>query len=190
MAFGDLLVHAAHATFGLDAVITRCSNNYGPFQFPEKLIPLFVTNLIAGEQVPLYGDGLNVRDWIHVRDHCEAVLLIMETAAPGSVYNIGGDCERTNIEIARTILAHLGKDESMIRYVKDRPGHDRRYAMDFAKLTAELEWRPRIDFATGMAETIDWYVARKDWWRPIKSGEYRQYYEKQYGRGGVVGVDS
>jgi len=189
-AGADFLVHAAHETFGLDCVITRCSNNYGPYQFPEKLIPLFVTNLIAGEKVPLYGDGLNVRDWIHVRDHCAAILLVMEQAAPGSVYNIGGDCERTNIEIARTILTHLGHDESRIRYVKDRPGHDRRYAMDFSKLTTDLGWRPSIPFEVGMAETIDWYVANEAWWRPIKTGEYLHYYEKQYGKGGVVGVDS
>ncbi len=188
-AAADFLVHAAHTTFGLNAVITRCSNNYGPYHFPEKLIPLFVTNLIAGDKVPLYGDGLNVRDWIHVQDHCEAILLILEKATAGSVYNIGGDCEKTNIDIARSILEHLGHDDAMIRYVKDRPGHDRRYAMDFAKLTRDLGWRPRIDFAQGLAETIDWYVAREDWWRPIKSGEYLTYYEKQYGEGGVVGVD-
>ncbi len=188
-AAADFLVHAAHTTFGLNAVITRCSNNYGPYQFPEKLIPLFVTNLIAGDKVPLYGDGLNVRDWIHVQDHCEAILLILERAAAGTVYNIGGDCERANIDIARFILEHLVRDDSMIRYVKDRPGHDRRYAMDFTKLTRDLGWRPRIDFAQGLAETIDWYVSREDWWRPIKSGEYLTYYEKQYGKGGVVGVD-
>jgi len=189
-AAADLLVHAAHETFGLDTVITRCSNNYGPYQFPEKLIPLFVTNLLAGEQVPLYGDGLNVRDWIHVRDHCEAVLLVMERAAPGAVYNIGGDCEKTNIEIAKTILEYLGHGESMIHYVKDRPGHDRRYAMDFTRLTADLGWRPSVAFGDGMKETIDWYVANERWWRPIKSGDYLHYYKKQYGTGGVVGVDS
>ncbi len=188
-AAADFLVYAAHKTFGLDAVITRCSNNYGPYQFPEKLIPLFVTNLIAGEKVPLYGDGLNVRDWIHVQDHCEAILLILEKAAPGSIYNIGGDCEKTNLDIAGIILSHLGYDESMIRRVKDRPGHDRRYAMDFSRLTHDLGWRPRIEFARGMADTIDWYVDTPDWWKPIKTGEYLTYYDKQYGRGGVVGVD-
>jgi len=188
-AAADFLVLAAHKTFGLDAVITRCSNNYGPYQFPEKLIPLFVTNLIAGEKVPLYGDGLNVRDWIHVQDHCEAILLILEKAASGSVYNVGGDCEKTNIDIARIILNHLGHDESMIRRVKDRPGHDRRYAMDFSRLTRDLGWRPRIDFATGMGATIDWYVSTPDWWQTIKTGEYLSYYDKQYGRGGIVGVD-
>lgn len=188
-AAGDLLVLAAHKTFGLDAVITRCSNNYGPYQFPEKLIPLFVTNLIAGEPVPLYGDGLNVRDWIHVQDHCEAILLILDKAAPGSIYNIGGDCEKTNIDIAGMILEHLGHDESMIRRVKDRPGHDRRYAMDFSRLTKDLGWRPRIDFGRGLRDTIDWYVNRPDWWTPIKTGEYLTYYDQQYGRGGVVGAD-
>lgn len=188
-AAADFLVYASHKTFGLNAVITRCSNNYGPYQFPEKLIPLFVTNLIAGEKVPLYGDGLNVRDWIHVQDHCEAILLILEKAAPGSIYNIGGDCEKTNIDIAGIILRHLGYDESMIRRVKDRPGHDRRYAMDFSRLTHDLGWRPRIEFASGMADTIDWYVNTPDWWKTIKTGEYLTYYDKQYGRGGVVGVD-
>ncbi len=188
-AAADFLVFAAHKTFGLDTVITRCSNNYGPYQFPEKLIPLFVTNLIAGEKVPLYGDGLNVRDWIHVQDHCEAILLILEKAAPGSIYNVGGDCEKTNIDIARIILSHLGHDESMIRRVKDRPGHDRRYAMDFSRLTSDLGWRPRIEFAKGMGDTIDWFVNTPEWWKTIKTGEYLTYYDKQYGRGGVVGAD-
>lgn len=189
-AAADLLVSAAHATFGLDTVITRCSNNYGPHQFPEKLIPLFVTNLLAGKKVPLYGDGMNVRDWIHVVDHCEAVLLVLERGASGGVYNIGGDCELPNIEIARHILAHLGRDDSMIQYVKDRPGHDRRYAIDFTKLTNELGWRPRFNFRRGITETIDWYVNHEPWWQDIKTGAYLEYYEKQYGRGGVVGAET
>jgi len=188
-AAADLLVSAYHATFGQDVVITRCSNNYGPFQFPEKLIPLFVTNLLEGRKVPLYGDGKNVRDWIHVMDHCEAILLILEKAEPGSVYNVGGDCELPNLEIAHRILDHLGHDGSMIEYVKDRPGHDRRYAIDFARLTQDLGWTPRLGFEEGLAETIEWYKANESWWRAIKSGEYRSYYDKQYGRGGVVGVD-
>lgn len=188
-ASADLIAGAYHTTFGQDIVITRCSNNYGPLQFPEKLIPLFVTNLIEGRKVPLYGDGLNVRDWIHVTDHCEAILLILEQAEAGSVYNIGGDCELTNIEIARRILKHLGHDESMIEYVKDRPGHDRRYAMDFSRLSDSLGWRPRIDFEQGLAETIDWYRTNESWWRRIKTGEYLTYYDKQYGSSGVVGVD-
>ena len=185
---GDLLIQAAFETFHFPAVITRCSNNYGPYQFPEKLIPLFVTNLLGGKKVPVYGDGMNVRDWIHVRDHCEAILLVLEKAADGAVYNVGGDCELPNMEIARRILKHLGHDERMIEYVKDRPGHDRRYAMDFSRLRRDLGWAPRIGFEEGLAETIEWYVAHEDWWRPIKSGEYLTYYEKQYGRGGVVGV--
>ena len=187
-AAADLLVQAYHHTFGLPTLITRCSNNYGPYQFPEKLIPLFVTNLMAGEKVPLYGDGLNVRDWVHVTDHCEAILTVLEKATPGSVYNIGGDRELPNIEIARRILTHLGRDESFIQYVKDRPGHDRRYAMDIRQIQNDLGWRPRIAFERGIAETIDWYAAHEGWWRRIKTGDYLTYYEKQYGRGGVVGI--
>ena len=177
-ASADLLVSAYRATFGMDVVITRCSNNYGPYQFPEKLIPLFVTNLMEGRKVPLYGDGLNVRDWIHVADHCEAILAVLEKAEAGSVYNVGGNRELRNIE-----------GESMIEYVKDRPGHDRRYAMDISRLTSDLGWQPRVDFERGLAETIDWYRANEAWWRRIKTGEYLTYYEKQYGTGGVVGVD-
>lgn len=188
-ASADLLASAYRATFGMDVVITRCSNNYGPYQFPEKLIPLFVTNLMEGRKVPLYGDGLNVRDWIHVADHCEAILVVLEKAEAGSVYNIGGNRELRNIEIAHNILRHLGQDESMIEYVKDRPGHDRRYAMDISRLTSDLTWQPRVDFERGLAETIDWYRANEAWWRRIKTGEYLTYYEKQYGAGGVVGVD-
>ena len=187
-AGADLLVQAYHRTFGLPTLITRCSNNYGPYQFPEKLIPLFVTNLVEGKKVPLYGDGLNVRDWVHVQDHCDAILLILERAAPGSLYNIGGNCELPNIEIARRLLAHLGHDESMIERVTDRPGHDRRYAMDISLIKSELGWQPRVEFGRGLAETIDWYVSNKRWWTQIKSGEYLTYYEKQYGPGGVVGV--
>lgn len=187
-AGADLLVQAYHHTFGVPTLITRCSNNYGPYQFPEKLIPLFVTNLVEGKKVPLYGDGLNVRDWIHVQDHCDAILLILERAKPGSLYNIGGNCELPNIEIVRRLLAHLGHDESMIERVADRPGHDRRYAMDITRLTNDLGWKPRVDFDSGLAETIDWYVSNKKWWTQIKSGAYLTYYEKQYGAGGVVGV--
>ena len=186
-ASADLLVQAYHETFGLPTLITRCSNNYGPYQFPEKLIPLFVTNLLEGRKVPLYGDGLNVRDWIHVTDHCEAIVTVMERGKPGQVYNIGGECELPNIEIARRILSHLGHDESSIEYVKDRPGHDRRYAMDIARVATELGWQPRIEFGHGLAETIEWYMANEAWWRRIKTGEYLTYYEKQYGSGGVVG---
>lgn len=187
-AAADLLVQAYHRTFGLPTVITRCSNNYGPYQFPEKLIPLFVTNLLEGKKVPLYGDGLNVRDWIHVEDHCESLLAVLQQARPGTIYNIGGNQELPNLDIAQRILKHLGHDDSMIEYVKDRPGHDRRYAMDITRITSDLGWRPQIDFETGIAETIDWYVANEGWWRRIKTGEYLEYYEKQYGPGGVVGV--
>lgn len=183
---GDLLVQAYMHTFGLPALITRCSNNYGPHQFPEKLIPLFVTNLLEGKKVPLYGDGLNVRDWIHVDDHCEAILAVLERGACGRVYNIGGECELPNIEIARRILGELGFDESMIQYVKDRPGHDRRYAMDISRIRSELGWSPRIDFAQGLSETVAWYRDNPGWWGRIKSGEYRDFYEKQYGAGGVT----
>jgi dTDP-glucose 4,6-dehydratase len=189
-AGADMLVHAYHHTFGVPTLITRCSNNYGPYQFPEKLIPLFVTNLLAGQTVPVYGDGMNVRDWIHVEDHCEAILTVLERAEPGTVYNIGGACELPNIEITRRIIAHLKRDESSIQYVKDRPGHDRRYAMDITRITRDLGWRPRIPFERGIGETIDWYVAHEGWWRRIKTGDYLNYYEKQYGRGGVVGVEA
>jgi dTDP-glucose 4,6-dehydratase len=186
-ASADLLALAAHHTFDLPVVITRCSNNYGPYQFPEKLIPLFVTNLIQGETVPLYGDGLNVRDWIHVDDHCSAVLAVLEKGQPGRVYNIGGECELPNIEIAKRLLKLTGRDESAIRYVTDRPGHDRRYAMDISRIRAELGWQPRVSFDAGIADTVAWYRDHEPWWRAIKSGAYLEYYEKQYGPGGVTG---
>ncbi len=196
-AAADLLARAYHKTFDLPILVTRCSNNYGPYQFPEKLIPLFVTNLLGKQRVPLYGDGLNVRDWIHVEDHCEALLTVLEQAPPGSTYNIGGRRELPNIEIARRILQHLGHDESWIQYVKDRPGHDRRYSVDIARIERDLGWRPRIDFEKGLAQTIEWYRTNEPWWRRIKTGDYLTYYEKQYGRrdsggrtvGGVVGAD-
>lgn len=184
----DMLVKAYHHTFGLPTLITRCSNNYGAYQFPEKLIPLFVTNLLAGKKVPLYGDGLNVRDWIHVDDHCSAILAVLDKATPGSVYNIGGECELPNIEIARRILRQLGHDETMIDYVKDRPGHDRRYAMDISRISRDLGWRPTVKFEEGIAQTIDWYRGNEPWWRGIKTGAYLHYYEKQYGKGGIVGA--
>ncbi|MCH8149513.1 MAG: dTDP-glucose 4,6-dehydratase [Planctomycetes bacterium] len=182
----DHLVHAYHHTFGMATLITRCSNNYGPYQFPEKLIPLFITNLLEKNKVPLYGDGMNVRDWIHVQDHCEAILTVLERGTPGQVYNIGGECEIPNIEIARRLLGHLDCDEDMIEYVTDRPGHDRRYAVDISKITKELGWRPRMNFDDGLAETVAWYLANRKWWQRIKTGEYQEYYEKQYGRGGVT----
>lgn len=181
-AGADLLVLAYHRTYGMPAVITRCSNNYGPYQFPEKLIPLFVTNLLESKKVPVYGDGLQVRDWIHVADHCRAVRRVAAAGRPGEVYNIGGNNEQPNLAITRLILANLGFDDSMIEHVKDRPGHDRRYAVDCSKITAELGWRPEVDFARGMADTIDWYRRHESWWRRIKTGEYLTYYEEQYGR--------
>jgi dTDP-glucose 4,6-dehydratase len=186
-AAGDLLALAAHQTFGMPVVITRCSNNYGPYQFPEKLIPLFVTNMFAGEQVPVYGDGMNVRDWVHVEDHCEAVLAVLERGTPGQVYNIGGECELPNMAIVRRLLELTGRDQSSIRYVKDRPGHDRRYAMDISRMRRELGWSPRIRFDEGIVETVAWYKAHESWWRAIKSGEYLNYYARQYGPDGVVG---
>ena len=181
-AASDLLVRAYVETFALDACITRCSNNFGPYQFPEKVIPLFVTNLIDGQQVPLYGDGLNVRDWLHVEDHCEALLAVLERGRPGEVYNIGGNNERSNLELTHSILSLMGKDHQMIRYVKDRPGHDRRYAIDSTKIRRELGWLPtRSDWPDALQKTIQWYVDNPQWWRRVKSGEYRDYYRRQYG---------
>jgi dTDP-glucose 4,6-dehydratase len=162
-------------------IITRCSNNYGPYQFPEKFIPLFITNLIENRKVPLYGDGLNVRDWIHVSDHCKAIRAAIGRGKAGEVYNIGGGNEWPNLDIARMLLARLGHDESMIEFVRDRLGHDRRYAVDAAKAEQQLRWKPQVPFETGLAETVDWYRRNETWWRRIKSGEYRDYYEKQYG---------
>ena len=184
-AAADLLVRSYHVTHGLPAVVTRCSNNYGPYQFPERVIPLFVTNLLEDKPVPLYGDGLNIRDWIHVADHCDALLRVLEAGVPGEVYNIGADNELTNRELTYAILSALGKDESLIRPVKDRPAHDRRYAIDSGKLRRALGWAPRVEFARGLRATIQWYIDHEPWWRAIKSGAYRQYYERQYGAGGV-----
>jgi dTDP-glucose 4,6-dehydratase len=180
-ASADLLVRAYHETHGLPAVSTRCSNNYGPYQFPEKVIPLFITNLLADQPIPLYGDGLNVRDWIHVWDHCDALLAVLERGQPGEIYNIGADSELTNLALTQAILRALGKDESMIRRVKDRPAHDRRYAIDAGKISTQLGWSPRIGFEQGLRDTVRWYVENERWWRSIKSGEYRLYYERQYG---------
>jgi dTDP-glucose 4,6-dehydratase len=180
-AAADLLVQAYHHTYKLDTVITRCSNNYGPYQFPEKLIPLFVTNLLTNKKIPVYGDGLNVRDWIHVRDHCAAVLAALEHGKPGEVYNVGSENEHTNLEITALLLELLGKDKSSIEYVPDRLGHDRRYAIDSTKIKTQLQWTPRIDFKSGLAQTIQWYRDNRDWWLSIKSGDYLDYYKKQYG---------
>jgi dTDP-glucose 4,6-dehydratase len=180
-AGGDMLARAYHHTFHMDVRTTRCSNNFGPYQFPEKVIPLFVTNLIEGKQVPLYGDGRNVRDWLHVDDHCEAVLTVLEKGRAGEVYNIGGNNERSNLELTHEILRLMGKGPEMIKPVADRPGHDRRYAIDASKIKRELGWQPtRSAWPKALAETIEWYKGNEPWWRRVKSGAYRDYYEKQY----------
>ena len=180
-ASADLISLAFHTTFGLDVVVTRCSNNYGPYQFPEKLIPLMVANALKDKPLPVYGDGGNVRDWLHVEDHCQALLLVLEKGRAGQVYNIGGGAERKNIEIVKGIMKLLGKPDSLITYVKDRPGHDRRYAIDPSKIKAELGWTPAHSFEQGLAETVRWYVDNARWWERVMSGAYRQYYESQYG---------
>lgn len=180
-AGADLLVRAYHETYGMPVNITRCSNNYGPFHFPEKLIPLMIINALHDKDLPVYGDGLNVRDWLYVEDHCEAIDTVLHKGVVGEVYNIGGNNEHTNIEIVKTILKHLGKPESLIKFVKDRPGHDRRYAIDATKIRTELGWEPKHTFETGIKETIDWYLENKDWWENIISGEYQQYFKQQYG---------
>ena len=183
-AAADLLVLAYQHTFGLDVLVTRCSNNYGPYQFPEKLIPLMIANALEGKRLPVYGDGLNVRDWIHVEDHCAAITAALERGRPGEVYNIGSDNEQPNLQIVRELLRILKKPESLIEFVKDRPGHDRRYAIDARKARSELGWAPRIDFADGLERTVAWYVANRTWWERVRSGEYRSYYEKNYGARG------
>lgn len=180
-AGGDLLVRAYHETFGLPVNITRCSNNYGPYQFPEKLIPLMISRALNDQALPIYGDGLNIRDWLYVEDHCSAIDLVIHKGRVGEVYNIGGNNERTNLHIVKTILAELNKPESLITYVQDRPGHDRRYGIDPTKITQELGWKPKHNFETGIKETIQWYLNNKEWWTRIQSGEYQDYYAKQYG---------
>ena len=180
-AAADLMVQAFHHTYGLPVVITRCSNNYGPLQFPEKLIPLMILNCLKGKKLPVYGDGMNVRDWIYVIDHNKAVELVFEKGRVGEVYNIGASREMANIQIVKLILNKLGKTEELIEYVKDRPGHDRRYAIDSTKIQTELGWKPSFEFEQAMEYTIDWYLANKTWWERIISGEYQKYYEVQYG---------
>ncbi|NHM29982.1 dTDP-glucose 4,6-dehydratase [Neobacillus terrae] len=180
-AGGDLLVRAYNETFGLPVNITRCSNNYGPYHFPEKLIPLMIINALNDKELPVYGDGLNVRDWLHVEDHCQAIDLVLHKGRDGEVYNVGGNNERTNIDIVKTILKQLGKPESLIKYVTDRPGHDRRYAIDATKLREELGWKPKYNFETGIEQTINWYLENQDWWKNIISGDYQDYFKKQYG---------
>jgi dTDP-glucose 4,6-dehydratase len=181
-AAADMLVRAYVHTFGFPAVITRCSNNYGPYQFPEKLIPLFITNLERNEAVPVYGDGLQVRDWIHVRDHCRAIDMVFRKGKIGEVYNAGGRNEMTNLALTHLLLDILGKPKSLIKYVKDRPGHDRRYAIDCTKIEKELGWQPETTFEQGLRETVRWYQTHPEWVAAIRTGEYLKYYEKQYGK--------
>ena len=179
-ASADLMARAYQETFGLPVNITRCSNNYGAFQFPEKLIPLMITNALENKELPVYGDGLNIRDWLHVRDHCQAIDVVLHKAKCGEVYNIGGHNEKSNLEIVKTILNLLQKPETLIKYVKDRLGHDRRYAIDAAKIKNELGWEPQYSFENGIRETVEWYLANEAWWRRVKSGSYREYYERMY----------
>ena len=174
-ASADLLVMAYHRTFGTPATISRCSNNYGPYQFPEKLIPLMIAKALSDEKLPVYGEGLNVRDWLYVDDHCKAIDMILENGRIGEIYNIGGHNEKANIDVVRTILKAVGKDESLITYVKDRPGHDMRYAIDPAKIHNELGWEPETLFNEGIQKTIDWYLNNREWWQKILSGEYKNY---------------
>ena len=180
-AGADLLVQAYNRTFGLPTTISRCSNNYGPYHFPEKLIPLMIINCLHDKPLPVYGEGLNVRDWLYVEDHCKAIDLVIHKGRIGEVYNIGGHNEMRNIDIVKLIIKALGKDESIITYVTDRKGHDLRYAIDPTKIHTELGWLPETKFADGIQKTIKWYLENKDWWKPIVSGEYMNYYEKMYG---------
>jgi dTDP-glucose 4,6-dehydratase len=179
-ASADLLVRSHFETFRLPAIITRCTNNYGPYQFPEKLIPLFITNALQDLSLPIYGDGLYVRDWIYVEDHCKALDTILHQGNVGEIYNIGGGNEKTNLEITHLILKKLNKPKSLVKHVKDRPAHDRRYSLDCSKIGAELDWKPETSFEEGISKTADWYVSHPSWWQKIKSGEYLKYYEKHY----------
>lgn len=179
-ASADLLVLAYHRTYGLPVTISRCSNNYGPYHFPEKLIPLMIINALHDKALPVYGDGANVRDWLYVEDHCSAIDLIICHGREGEVYNVGGHNEKSNLDVVKIILKALGKSEDLITFVKDRPGHDRRYAIDPMKIHNELGWLPQTKFEDGIAKTIAWYLANKEWWQEIISGEYQKYYEKMY----------
>jgi dTDP-glucose 4,6-dehydratase len=179
-ASADLLVRAYFETFGIPAIITRCTNNYGPYQFPEKLIPLFITNALFDQELPIYGDGLYVRDWIYVEDHCRALDLILHKGKVGEIYNISSGNERTNLEITHLILNTLNKPESLIKHVQDRPAHDRRYCLDSSKIKSHLGWQPETSFEQGISRTVDWYKSHQEWWQRIKSGEYLKYYEKHY----------
>ena len=180
-AAADLLVLAHGHTFGLDVVVTRCSNNYGPYQFPEKLIPLMIANALEGRRLPVYGDGMQVRDWIHVEDHCRALLVALENGRGGEIYNIGSDNEWPNIQIVGRLLEILQKPRDLIEHVKDRPGHDRRYAIDAGKARAELGWSPGIPFPDGLKSTVEWYLQNRGWWERVRTGDYRTYYDRNYG---------
>ena len=180
-ASADLLVTAYYRTYGTPVTISRCSNNYGPYHFPEKLIPLMILNALEDKPLPVYGDGKNVRDWLYVEDHCRAIELILENGRVGEVYNVGGHHEKQNIEVVKTILHALGKSEELIAFVKDRPGHDRRYAIDPSKIHRELGWLPQTSFEDGIQTTVEWYLQNRSWWEHIRSGDYRRYYEQQYG---------
>ena len=180
-ASADLMVRAYHNTFDLPVNITRCSNNYGPYQFPEKLIPLMISNALEDEPLPIYGDGKNIRDWLHVYDHCTAIDLVLHEGKLGEIYNIGGHNEKQNIEIVKLILSALNKDYSLIKFVNDRLGHDKRYAIDSNKIRTELGWKPKYTFETGIVETINWYLENQKWMNKVKSGEYQEYYKKMYG---------
>ena len=179
-ASSDHLVRAYADTYGLEITISNCSNNYGPYQFPEKLFPLFITNLIENKKVPVYGDGKNIRDWLYVEDHCEAIDVIIKKGKIGETYCVGGEEEKTNMTITNTILKKMGEGEDKIEYVKDRPGHDLRYAIDITKIKEELGWTPKVSFCEGVDRTIIWYKKNQDWWKNIKSGEYKDYYKDQY----------
>jgi dTDP-glucose 4,6-dehydratase len=181
-AAGDLLVSAHHHTYGTEAVICRGSNNYGPRQYPEKLIPLSILNALHGDALPVYGDGRQVRNWLYVEDFCRGIHAVLERGRPGETYNVGGPDECENIEVVHRILELTGRDESLIEHVTDRPGHDRRYSLSSDKLRAELGWEAQVRFEDGLARTVDWYRDNEEWWQPIRSGEYRDYYEKHYGR--------
>ena len=179
-ASADLLVLAYHRTYGLPVTISRCSNNYGPYHFPEKLIPLMITRALADESLPVYGNGENVRDWLYVEDHCAAIDLVMRKGREGEIYNVGGHNERTNLQVVKTVLKELGKPESLITFVRDRPGHDQRYAIDPTKIHEELGWLPTTDFDTGMRKTVAWYLDNRKWWQDILAGEYQNYYQHMY----------
>ncbi len=179
-ASADMIVRAYHETYGMPVNVTRCSNNYGPYQFPEKLIPLMINNCLHEKKLPVYGDGMQIRDWLYVEDHCSAICAVLEKGKVSEIYNVGGNNEKANIEIVSTLLHTLGKDESLITHVQDRPGHDRRYAIDNTKITSQLGWSPSYTFEEGMKQTIQWYLSNREWIENITSGTYARYYEKIY----------